>query len=302
MKKIILTIFIFLSMIPLAKAISYDLIVVRADIPTEYTIASVYANYMKIPVVLVNPNEIPIETKRELFGYVGNYRNILIIGGKEAISFGVENELKEMGFNVGRLWDWNRYGTAARAAIELWDKSDSAVIVDGENYQNLLLAQRFALKNNLPILFIKNFSIPVETRSALRRLETKKIYLFEEKIEDDLEIPVEMMTVEKMDFEEEKEGMFNWMFFASTGFIAFILLSFYLWKRRSIPSEILTKEERKIINVIKKGDIKQNQLPAITGFSKPKVSRLLQNLERRKIIKRKGLKRTYIVELGKKIS
>jgi len=302
MKKLILTIFIFLSMFPLVKAISYDLIVVRADIPTEYTVASVYANYMKIPVVLVSPNEIPSETKKELFGYVGSYRNILIIGGKEAISFGVENEFKEMGFNAGRLWDWNRYGTAARAAIELWDKSDSVVIVDGENYKNLLLAQRFALKNNLPILFIKNISIPTETRSALERLETKKIYVFEEKIEDDLGISVEMMTVEKMDFREEERTAFNWMFFASTGFVAFILLSFYLWKRRGIPSEILTKEERKIINAIKKGDVKQNQLPTITGFSKPKVSRILQNLESRKIIKRKILKRTYIVELGKKIS
>ncbi|MFB0544601.1 MAG: hypothetical protein ACETVN_02700, partial [Asgard group archaeon] len=298
-------ILVFLIILPTAQAIpTYDLIVVRADIPTEYVIASVYANYADIPVVLINPDEIPSDIKRELSGYVkSGYKNMLIIGGEEAISLSVENELRAMNFSVKRLWDWNRYGTAARVAVELWIKSGYVVMVDGENYQNLMLAQRYALENDLPLLFIKNFNVPSETKTALEKLEVKKIYLFGEKIEDNLGIKVEVLTPEKIDFEieETEEEEFNWMFLIVAVFITVILLSIYLLKRRSIPSSVLTGDEKKIIKLVRKGDMQQNQLPAITGFSKPKVSRLLQELESRGIVKRKKLKKTYLLKLKTKV-
>jgi len=281
---------------------SYDLIITRVDIPTDYVIASVYANYVKIPVVLVNPNEISADVEKELIGYAGNnYKNVLILGGEEAISPNVENKLTGMGFDVNRLWDWDRYGTAGRVAIELWVKSENVVMVDGENYQNLLLAQRYALKNNLPILFIKNSTIPSESKTALQKLGVTKIYLFEEGIEDTSGIIIEKMSIQKIDFEKEEKEEFNWMFPISSLLVVVILITIYLWKRRSIPSTVLTKEEKHIINIIKKQNPKQNELPMLTGFSKPKVSRLLQELEARKIVKRKKLKRTYIVQIRTKV-
>jgi uncharacterized membrane protein len=91
------------------------------------------------------------------------------------------------------------------------------------------------------------------------------------------------------------------MFPISSLLVVVILITVYLWKRRSIPSTVFTKEEKHIINIIKKQNPKQNELPMLTGFSKPKVSRLLQELETRKIVKRKKLKRTYVVQIRTKI-
>lgn len=298
-----ITIVIFCLLISVAQAIpTYDLIVVRADIPTEYVIASVYANYMSIPVVFISPDKISTDVERELLGYVGtNYNNMLIIGGESAISVEMENVFKNMGFNIKRLWDWNRYGTAARAAIDLWENSDGAVLVDGENYQNMIVAQRYALKNNLPILFIKGSKLPMETKTALERLEVKKIYLFEEDIIDDIKIEINKMAPEKIDFEIKKEESPNWEFFMLGGAVAIVLLSIYFWKRQTIPSGALTEDENKIIKIVKKGNVMQNQLPGITDFSKPKVSRLLQELENRGIITRKKMKKTYVLQARKKM-
>ena len=154
---------------PVYAANSYDLIVVRADIPTEYVVASVYANSKSIPVVLVSPDEISESIQKELKGYVASgYTDLLLVGGNEAISFDVEKELNTMGFSVHRLWDWNREGTAARVAVELWEQSDYVVLVNGANYNNLLTAQRFAMKNNIPLLYTVDGEVPQETKTAIQ--------------------------------------------------------------------------------------------------------------------------------------
>ena len=61
---------IFLALIvPIVSAASYDVIIVRGDIPTDYVVASIYANSAGIPIVLVNPDSIPGDIERELAGY-----------------------------------------------------------------------------------------------------------------------------------------------------------------------------------------------------------------------------------------
>ena len=284
---------------PAYAANSYDLIVVRADIPTEYVVASVYANSKSIPVVLVSPDEISESIQKELKGYVASgYTDLLLVGGNEAISFDVEKELNAMGFSVHRLWDWNREGTAARVAVELWEQSDYVVLVNGANYNNLLTAQRFAMKNNIPLLYTVDGEVPQETKTAIEKTGVKKAYLFDT-LSEDLGIETEQMNPATSDIEtkiiEQQPG---WEIFALFAFAVAIVL---IISRGKLPSSILTKEERKIIYAVRKRPVKQNELPAMTGFSKPKVSRLVQNLEKRGLVARKKVKKTYLVESRAKI-
>ena len=67
--------------------------------------------------------------------------------------------------------------------------------------------------------------------------------------------------------------------------------------------EILDPDERKVINIIKKNGGKVNQKVIVreTDFSKAKVSRLVKNLERRKIVKIERLGRANIIHLKRNI-
>jgi uncharacterized membrane protein len=289
---------LFMICLPVYAANSYDLIVVRADIPTEYAVASVYANYKNIPVVLIDPAQISDNIKSELQGYASSgYKSMLMVGGKEAISLDVEDELSKMGFTVNRLWDWNREGTAGRVAIELWEKSDSVVLVDGSSYDNMLAAQRFAMNNNMPILFTSDGNAPEQTKSAIAKIGARKAYVFGN-LSENIGIETEQMNSASADVGNVSSAQFSWLPFALIGLA--IVAVFLLTKGR-LPSTILTSEEKKIIYSIRRKPLNQNELPSITGFSKPKVSRLLQSLESRGIIERKKVKKTYLVETRMKV-
>ena len=284
---------------PVYAANSYDLIVVRADIPTEYVVASVYANSKSIPVVLVSPDEISENVHKELQGYVNaGYSNLLLVGGNEAIRFEVEKDLNSMGFSVHRLWDWNREGTAARVAVELWEESNYVVLVNGANYDNLLAAQRFAMKNNIPVLYTVDGVVPEETRTAMEKICVDKAYLFDT-LKEKIDVDTETINPATSDIERKvTEPQFSLVFLA---IILFALVAVFLISRIRLPSSILTNEEKKIIHFIRRRPMKQNELPAMTGFSKPKVSRIVQNLEKRGLVERKKIKKTYLLKSKAKL-
>jgi len=179
-KMMIAALAVFIAGFPVTAGalVSYDVIVVRGDLPTDYIIASVYSNAQNVPIVLVNPDSLQDNIRSELIGFrEKGYQLLLIIGGESAISKGIENDLKDMGFVVNRLWDWNRYGTAARVAIDLWVESPEVVLTNGEDYSGFLLAQHTALEKGAPILFTKNGTVTDETRNAIIRLGAKSAVL-----------------------------------------------------------------------------------------------------------------------------
>jgi hypothetical protein len=296
--------------------VPYDVIVVRADIPTDYVVASIYAGAQNVPLVLVDPDSIKAESKSELSGYreAGN-QLLLIIGGEDAISARVENDLKGMGYIVNRLWDWNRYGTAARVAIDLWGESPEAVIANGEDYSVFLTAQRIALERHAPILFSTNASLPSETRDALRDLGTKKAYLvgLDGSTEAELGsmgIPVEIVKGRPVlpgGNEEDADGVSGGMYAAAAvavaALAASIIILFAFSRKRRASVLLMTEDEEKIVEILRMhGRTEQNRLTALTGFSKPRISRMLSDMQKRGIIEREKFKKTLRVKLRPKIA
>lgn len=70
-----------------------------------------------------------------------------------------------------------------------------------------------------------------------------------------------------------------------------------------IPSSLLSEDEMAICDIIKNegGKIKQKKLSNMTGFSKAKITKILTNLEKKELIEREPVGRTFIITLKKKI-
>ena len=308
-------VFSFILMSPLlcSATNTYDIIIVRGDMPTDYVVASIYASTKKIPLVLVDPDSIQSHIRSELIGYRnGGYQRLLIVGGESAISGNVESDMRSMGFIVNRLWDWNRYGTAARVSIDLWGSADQVVITNGEDYGGFIIAQKLALEKGVPILFIKNSTIPTETIDAINRLGAKSAILISidpEALNALKSLGISAETVETMPPSgtpgNEIENKPDFLFYATLVLLlaAIILLSAKLIKRRKVPVLILTEDEEKLIEIFRiHGKTEQNKIAKLTDFSRPRISRMLQSLEQRGVIEREKFKKTYRIKLRHKIT
>jgi putative cell wall-binding protein len=296
----------------IASAVSwYDVIVVRGDMPTDYIVASIYASTKKIPLVLVDPDNIQGPVRNELAGYRSKgYQRLLIIGGESAISGGVENQLNSMGFIVSRLWDWNRYGTAARVSIDLWGEAEQVVITNGEDYGGFLVAQLAALERGTPILFIRNSTVPAETRDAISKLGTKSVILISgdpDALEELMSQGLTVQTIETVSTGiEPGEGQEpDLLLYLLLSLVLILIILLSVKYRRGVKGSvlILTEDEERIIEILKiHGKTEQSKLAGLTDFSKPRISRMLQSLEKRGIIERKKYKKTFKIILKKEIT
>ncbi|WP_297505117.1 MarR family transcriptional regulator, partial [Thermococcus sp.] len=75
------------------------------------------------------------------------------------------------------------------------------------------------------------------------------------------------------------------------------------WAANRVPIEVLTEKERIVVKAIleKGGVIKQEELPELTGYSRPTISRIIQELEKKQLVEREKVGKTFIVKLTKEI-
>ncbi len=86
-------------------------------------------------------------------------------------------------------------------------------------------------------------------------------------------------------------------------FAAIGLVLYYRKKTVKIVETSLEEDEKKIFDYIKeRGEITQEEVIKITGFSKSKVSKLVRRLEERKFIEKEPYKKTNKLRLAKNIS
>lgn len=300
----------------------YDVIIVRADLPIDYVIAQAYAHKEGIPIVTTSPRYLDEDVRRELLGYKSEGAGtVLIIGGADtAISAAIELELKEMGYQVDRLWDWDRIGTAARVAIELWDSSTHAVIANADVSESYLIASSISINLQAPILLTTEDELPITTVQALETLKVEKVLLVGPKISSaiDEELKARGLEIQRVgkDIEikdipivrEDRSLLYQIRQPAPllVGGVTGLIIGYLYFavskkvKRREIPMFVLTEDEQKVVEAIGEG-IKQEKLPALTGFSRPKITRIISDLESKQIISRSKYGKTYKVKVMKSI-
>ncbi len=311
MKKLV-TLIIFISLVlnaSIAYSSDFDVIIVRNDLAYDYTLAQAYAYKYKVPIVSTSSNELDKTAEELLIGYKElGYERVAIIGGYDAISFAVQQKLENMGFITNRFSEVDRYSTSAAIAMFMFGKADSVVLVNGESQKALLLAQRVAINLEAPILYVKKNKIPESVLYALNFVEARDVYVIDYEINESIYDQLRGFNVHRIRSLEEVSNKNGYIIFTLFAIPFLILLLYAVYKvagrkKEEIIFEILTEDEEKIVKVIMEhgGSIRQDKLPELTNFSKPKISRILSSLAERGIIEKKPYKKTQIIYLKRNL-
>ncbi len=315
MKKIVLALVVALAVVAQGVfAASYDVVIVRGDYPVDAIIGQTYAKEAGIPVVMIGRTGIGSDIEFELYGYrAQGYKNALIIGGEDSVSPSVEQDLNKLNFTVTRLWDWNRYGTAARAAVVLWEKSDTVVVTLGDQPGTLFSAGRIASDFEGPILLVETAKVPDETKTAIQELGASRIILVgnvSENVKAELSEfgglqPTQQTQITIAKKATDSSGLFLIGIIVG-GLVIFLVSSLFsvgiFGNRKEVPSEIFSADEKKILKLIEgKEELRQDDLPELTGFTKQKVARITSVLEERDIIEKKKIGKTHVLILKRQI-
>jgi parallel beta-helix repeat protein len=147
-------------------------IIARGDLEVDSTAAVAYARVLGVPILLVEPGNIPESTQSTL-DLLGAEQTI-IVGGADAVSNEVEGVLSKNGVRIGGE---DRYETAVKIAKALMSVKDvdTVVITDGENPDPMSIM--IAVYYNAPILYTQGDELPQWTKSFLEEKSFDRIVL-----------------------------------------------------------------------------------------------------------------------------
>ncbi|NOZ76471.1 MAG: hypothetical protein GXO65_02085, partial [Euryarchaeota archaeon] len=278
----------------------------------EWIIAQAYSHKSGTPIVTTDPDFLTEDAKVQLQGYLNaGARKVLVLGGEKAVSPAVERELAAMGFLTHRISEGDRHGTSARVAMELYPGVDSCVIVNGESYSGLLVAERAAALTGSPILLVKSDEVPGSVQEALVVLGIRDIYLVTEGLSEDVGEALSSsgyrvhLLRNRSDIPAQGGGLPDALLPGAAGAILGVLAvlgwSALKRSRERVPFTLLTEDEEKVVRAIRErgGELTQDLLPEMTGFSRPKISRIVADLADRQILSKTPQGRTQKLRIEK---
>ncbi|ASJ10187.1 hypothetical protein A3L12_02195 [Thermococcus sp. P6] len=298
---------------------NYDLIIVRNDDLIDYIVALPYAKMLGVPILPVNPRELDPGTMAQLQSYAQfGWNHVLIIGDSEAVSGRVQDELLAMGFIVERIGGAVRTETAAKLALHFYPSGhDTVVVASSSDYGSALAAARWAMIYGYPLLLTQEDALSDSTASALEKLNPDLVLLMGAGMSKDVQAKIEALGYKTYWVKEtlkvtvpKEPGRTNWVITAAIVVLALAIsvpLSLYYakkkWSSNRVPIEVLTEKERIVVRAIleKGGTVKQEDLPELTGYSRPTISRVIKELEKKQLVEREKVGKTFTVRLTKEI-
>lgn len=130
---------------------------------------AVQRNY---PVFLTGSKRIPDGT----FNKLKTYKEVLIVGGKTAISSDIEKRLTDAGLKVKRISGENRYETSLKIAKEFYPWNLSVTFATGRDFPDSLAAVALADKNGGPIV-LGDTSLDKSVREYLIASKAPKTFI-----------------------------------------------------------------------------------------------------------------------------
>jgi uncharacterized membrane protein len=303
MKRALFIVLVFLTIGSISPP--YDVILVRSDLPPDWLIAQTYSHSSGVPVVSTLPDVLEPHVETQLSGYKkAGFKSVLIIGGEEAISPAIQSELDSMGLATHRISEADRYGTSARVAIELYQSSDEVVLASGEDFEYYLEARRTASEMEAPILFAKPSEVPVSVLNAMESIGTREIVLvgLNSVVTEDLVSRGYFVGKRPVSTSRAPDTKYIYLLIGITlGALGLTGVKRIKKARDRVSYTLLTRDEEKVVRaIIEDGsELTQDQLPGITGFSRPKVSRIVSDLEGRGIISKEPEGRTQKLQVKK---
>jgi subtilisin family serine protease len=137
--------------------------------------ASPLASHLDSPILLVKNNRLSESVKEELKRL--NPSHVLMIGGKNAISHEVENEIKNLSISTARLFGVDRYETAVAINDAIPYTTNKAFVVSGQNYPDALSVASYSGSMQYPVLFVQKDKVPQSVRAYMKENEISKTYV-----------------------------------------------------------------------------------------------------------------------------
>ncbi|MEO8511120.1 MAG: cell wall-binding repeat-containing protein [Chloroflexota bacterium] len=126
------------------------------------------------PILLVEQNRLTDPTVAALQRLQPKW--IVIIGGPDAISGGVETALKAYTTGpVTRVQGIDRYGTAANISLSHFPAADVVYLATGQNYPDALPGGIAAAIDGGPILLVTRDEMPAATLAEIERLKPERV-------------------------------------------------------------------------------------------------------------------------------
>ncbi len=166
-----------LSLLLLGVALGSPVILVT-DINTPDMFAAIAAGrYQGIPVIPLHNGELD----DNIINMINNSDEVILVGGYKVISEDVENQLKEMGFNVTRLWGIERTQTALSVMNYFWNDPSCLVLVeDTFNPDRDTLYQEKALsiatRYDCPLITLPYGDISADLLETINDLNISRIF------------------------------------------------------------------------------------------------------------------------------
>lgn len=159
-------------------------------------VGATLAKAKNAPILLTKKDKIPNATKEALEFLKPAF--IYIIGGDEAVSTKVENELKK-DYLVRRLGGADRYETAAKVAEELYvlNSITKAVVVPAFKFEEAVAVASYAANEGMPILFTPAGQLNSVTADCIRKLRAKEVKIIgdENAVAEDVKKELEALNV-----------------------------------------------------------------------------------------------------------
>ncbi|MEM2219148.1 MAG: hypothetical protein QXV05_00470 [Candidatus Korarchaeum sp.] len=302
---------------------SFDAVIVRGDIYTDWIIAMSYGMTHGSWIVQLTPTN-EDEVLRLVAGLSSFRRgiSILIVGAPNAVPSEFEEKLEGMGITVKRVGGATRLDTSLYLVINYWRDCESLVLVDGFNSSYYLAALSVAVERGAPVIYTKGGKPPEGFYESLRDQlkEVKSLVVVGDSLspEDANSLRSSGYSVEFISEHNISSGPnispHYWvssvlkelsspipmlMGFALGSLTALLTVRLRRKEEKGGFTDFLTLDERKLVDVIReKGEVFQEELPELTGFSKPKISRMVAELSDRKVIIREKYGKTYIIKLS----
>lgn len=152
--------------------------------------ASPLGAYLDSPILLTKNGKLSESVKEELKRL--NPTHVLMMGGQNAISSGVENEVKNLEIDTRRIYGLDRYETAIAINELIPYTSNKAFVVSGQNYPDALSIASYSGSMQYPVLFVQKNNIPQTVRKYMEENDISKTYviggqgIISSKVEDNL--------------------------------------------------------------------------------------------------------------------
>jgi len=300
---------------------SYDLIIVRNDNLIDYIVALPYSKLLGVPILPVNPEELDTATLAQLQSYVQfGWDRVLVIGDYQAISQRVQEQLINIGFQVTRIGGATRVDTAVKLAETFYPEgADTVVLASASDYGSALAAARWVMTYNNPLLLTDPNNLSPAVVKALEKLKPRLVILIGAGMSKNVELQLEELGYETYWLKEtitislpttSTPPGTNWTLVIGAVILTLavaIPASLYYakkkWSANKVPIEVLTEKERRVVKAIldRGGTVKQEELPELTGYSRPTISRIIQELEKKQLVEREKVGKTFTVKLTKEI-